>query len=112
MVGDISEDTGKAKRKTKRVPKTKVWKLKRQMEEYNKAIKEYSPTELQDDKTVDEIWVEMSRVLYVTGLDVCGETKGGCPRKYETCWWDKEVQSALNNKMKAYKTIKEGSVDL
>ena len=89
-----------------------MWKLKRQMEDYNKAIKEYSPMELQDDKTVEEIWGEMSRVLYVTGLDVCGETKGGCPRKYETCWWDKEVQSALNNKMKAYKTIKEGSVDL
>ena len=29
LVGDISGETGKAKRETKRVPKTKVWKLKR-----------------------------------------------------------------------------------
>ena len=56
----------KSKTEDNESSKDKSVEPKRQMEDYNKAIKEYSPMELQDDKTVDEIWGEMSRVLYVT----------------------------------------------
>ena len=61
--------------------------------------------------TVEEEWLVTRKILKDAATKVCGMTKGGPNTEKEVWWWNKEVQVALKEKKKAYKSLKDGKGD-
>ena len=57
--------------------------------------------------------VESARGYIKNGLleaadEICGWTRGGCPRHKETWWWSNDVDNTVNKKRKAWKQWENG----
>ena len=93
---------GMVKRKSKFVPKLKVWRLK------NETVKEefINQLELKHDDvdaavTVNGKWEKIKTSMLEATETSCGKTKG--PRKKkESWWWSKEVEVAIKEKKESF----------
>ena len=86
-------------------PRRKTWKLKDTVvqKECEKALTmkcQQIPAE------VENAWEYIKNGLLEAADDICGWTRGGCPRHKETWWWNIEVDHAVKKKQKAWKQWK------
>ena len=77
LVGDMSVNIERTRRKVKKASTTKVWKLKTQAEEYNRYIKERRLMETWKGQTGDEMWEKMCEVLYESADCYKGKEESG-----------------------------------
>ena len=79
-------------------------------EEYRKTVEKMKNRKEMTD-TVEEEWLTIRRILKGAATKVCGMTRGGPNTEKEVWWWNEEVQVALKEKKKAYKSLKDGKGD-
>ena len=107
LVSKLEIRTTLTPKRSRYVPRIKIWKLRYQeiQEKFQHLVSSRAETKRQDD--VNNAWNDLKSCLLESAKAVCGCTKGP-PKHRETWWWDeKEAGSAIDLKRQCFKRWKK-----
>ncbi len=82
--------------------KIKEWKLK-EANKKEELIARFK-RELEEREDISDPWQRLKESIVSAARAVCGETSGRRQKDRETWWWNQDVQTAIQEKKKAYKS--------
>lgn len=88
-----------------KISRTKWWKLKEDVQGVfkNKLIEEGTWNEEGDD--ANNMWKKMATRIRKVATEVFGVTRGNRRDAKDTWWWNEDVQKAIKEKKKCYKSV-------